>query len=61
LRLGVFKRMKIGRRRICGGSVFSMIHKRFILKDITFNASFISFETLRHFEDYTGLEGVSIG
>lgn len=38
-----------------------MIHKRFILKEITFNASFVSFDSLRRFEDYTGLQGVSIG
>jgi len=38
-----------------------MIHKRFVLKEITFNVSFVSFETLRDFENYTGLQGVSIG
>jgi len=38
-----------------------MIHKRFVIKDCSFIVSFVSFDSLRHFEKYTGLEGVSIG
>lgn len=38
-----------------------MIHKKFFAKDVVFIASFISFESLREFEEYTGLKGMSIG
>lgn len=38
-----------------------MIVKRFVLKDCEFVVSFASFDSLRFFEKYTGLEGSSIG
>ena len=38
-----------------------MIYKKFIAKDIVFICSFSSFDSLREFEEYTHLKGVSIG
>jgi len=38
-----------------------MIHKRFIVEGYVFVCSFVSFESLREFERYTGLEGVRVG
>lgn len=37
-----------------------MIYKKFFARDIVFIASFSSYESLREFEDYTGLKGASI-
>ena len=38
-----------------------MIHKRFVLKDVSFFVSFVSLESSKHFEEYTGLTGVNVG
>lgn len=38
-----------------------MIMKRFVAKDVSFVVSFVSYDSLRFFEQYTGLKGFSHG